>query len=83
MVTPLETSLEIRPESRFKLIDVRRLVSNGHGDQLADYPRALYVSYHTTAGYVDPVLSARLGHRRESVEAFFERIGQIFPPDAG
>lgn len=81
--SPLEATLELRPSTRLDVIDVRRRLAESCGDVLSGYPRALYVSYHTTAGYVDPRLSARLQHSPERIRAFFEAFRHVFPPGAG
>jgi hypothetical protein len=59
-VRPLELSLSIRPQARLDLIDVSRTIREEYGDLLDRYSRALYCSYHTTAGYFDQQLVARL-----------------------
>ncbi|MBI4539761.1 MAG: hypothetical protein HY704_09680 [Gemmatimonadetes bacterium] len=81
--TPLEATLELRPTTRLDIIDVSRRLAENCGDLLFRYPRALYFSYHTTAGYVDPRLSARLDHDRERIRTFFEAFQRLFPPNAG
>lgn len=80
---PRQETLELRPSARLDVIDVsRRLAENG-GEPVTRFPRALYISYHTTAGYVDPGLSARLDHDPEALRDFFEAFQALFPPDAG
>lgn len=81
--SPLEATLEFRASTRLDVIDVRRRLAESWGDVLFGYPRALYVSYHTTAGYVDPQLSTRLGHSPERIRAFFAAFSRLFPPGAG
>ncbi len=76
-------TLEIRPSSRLDVIDVSsRLAENG-GEPIIHFPRALYVSYHTTAGYVDPRLCERLDHNPDAIRDFFQAFQKLFPPDAG
>jgi hypothetical protein len=42
----------------------------------------LYSSPHTTAGYLDPRLLARLRHRHDHLEIFFRAFRALFPPGA-
>lgn len=81
---PRIETLELEPSSRLDVIDVSRRLAEGSDDEpLAQFPRALYISYHTTAGYVDPRLSERLDHNPEAIRDFFEAFQKLFPPDAG
>ncbi len=73
-----EITLALRPESRLDLIDVSSRVS----DLVCRYHKALYYSYHTTAGYLDPRLCARLNHDSESLHAFLQSFQNLFPPGA-
>lgn len=73
----------IRPSSRLDLTDVRGKVTELFGRDFGRHPRALYVSDHTTAGFVEQRLAARLGHDGENLHDFLEVFGKIFPPDAG
>lgn len=77
-----EITLEIRPEKRFSVIDVSQRITEEHGDALEGYRKALYCSYHTTAGYLEQGLCARLGHDKAAVEAFCSSFQKLFPPDA-
>jgi hypothetical protein len=62
-VTPVEVTLELTPRARFDIIDVRDRIRETHGDLLDVYQHHLYHSFHTTAGYLEQSLAARL--RRE------------------
>ena len=44
--------------ARFDIIDVRERLRSAHGDLLNSYPRHLYHSFHTTAGYLEQSLAA-------------------------
>ena len=83
MSNPLEINLDIRPTSRFQLIDVSDHVREELGDCLLEFRKVLYCSFHTTAGYLEQGVSARLGHTREQLDPFFRAIQRIFPPEAG
>jgi thiamine phosphate synthase YjbQ (UPF0047 family) len=79
---PLELTLELQPRARFDAIDVRARVAELHGDALSRYPRALYCSFHTTAGYLDQSLAWRLGPRGEGLTDYMETFRAMFPEGA-
>ena len=83
MTAPLEINLGITPTSRFQLIDIRQGVREEAGDALDAYRKALYCSFHTTAGYLEQGFCARLGHSRKQLDPFFRILQHIFPHDAG
>ncbi len=82
MVPPSALTLEIEPRARFDLIDVRARVAAGFDGFFDRYRKALYSSHHTTAGYLEQSLCARLNHDRHSVEGFMASYGSMFPPGA-
>ena len=79
---PLELTLEIKPRSRFDAIDVRDRLAALHGDVLDDYPRCLYCSFHTTAGFLDQGLAWRLNQRKAGVSGYMEPFRTVFPEGA-
>ena len=81
MGSATEIHLTLSPSRRFEVIDVRRL-SRECGHSLDRYRKALYCSFHTTAGYLDPRLLARLQHSRDHLELFFRVFRALFPPGA-
>jgi thiamine phosphate synthase YjbQ (UPF0047 family) len=84
---PVEVSLEVNPCARLDVIDVRGELQADHVDALAPFPRALYCSFHTTAGYLEQGLAARLQQTRTNgapgVEPFVKVFQTIFPEGAG
>lgn len=87
---PREFPLEIEPRARFDVIDIRERIAARHGDALRAYPRTLYFSFHTTAGYLEQGLAARLAASREGadsppggIEPYFTLFQTLFPADAG
>lgn len=87
---PREFPLEIEPRARFDVIDIRERIAARHGDALQAYPRTLYFSFHTTAGYLEQGLAARLAASREGadsppggIEPYFTLFQTLFPADAG
>jgi len=79
---PAELTLRIRPRGRYDAIDVTGAIEEAHGDVLRSYRRATYCSYHTTAGYLDQALLARLDHSRERVDPFMRAFQNVFPSGA-
>jgi len=49
---------------------------------LDTYRRALYCSFHTTAGYLEESLCENIGHREEHLEPFISTFQKLFPPEA-
>ena len=81
---PAEFSVNIQPRARFDAIDVRALIAAQHGNVLAEFPNALYVSFHTTAGYLEQALATRLGRgANHGVDAYLDAFRSVFPEDAG
>jgi thiamine phosphate synthase YjbQ (UPF0047 family) len=81
-MAPKEITLELLPQARLDVIDVAHRIALDFGDLLSRYRKALYCSYHTTAGYLEQSLCARLQHRREHVAPFIRAFQKLFPPGA-
>ena len=79
---PSEIRLDLSPSRRFEAIDVNEMVSAEAGDLLQRYRKTLYCSLHTTAGYLDQSLSARMHHHHGRLAQFFDAFHAIFPPNA-
>lgn len=82
-VPPLELGLEIRPRARLDVIDVRGLATQVHGNVLAAYPRCLYASRHTTAGFLPESLAARLAAKPDGMRHYLDLFRTVFPEAAG
>src|SRR5687768_16406937 len=82
-LSPLEFTLELTPRARVDVIDVRREVSSRYGDSLDAYPRALCCSFHTTAGYLDQGVAARLNQGPHGVMPYIDVFRAMFPEGAG
>ncbi len=80
---PFEVTLTLQPEARFDVINVAAAIKEGFGDLTSRYRKALYCSLHTTAGYLDQSICARLRNSRSHLEPFFRAFQNLFPPDAG
>jgi thiamine phosphate synthase YjbQ (UPF0047 family) len=81
--SPLEFALELTPRARVDVIDVRGEVSSRYGDALSAYPRALCCSFHTTAGYLDRSVAARLNQGPDGVMPYIDVFRTMFPEGAG
>lgn len=79
---PKEISLALVPRARFDVIDVAQRIALEFGDFLSRYRKALYCSHHTTAGYLEQSLCARLRYSRERVAPFIRAFQKLFPPGA-
>jgi len=82
-MTPVEVALEISPRARVDLVDVRSRVAEEHGAKLDAFPRALYCSFHTTAGYLEQSLATRLNRTRNGLSPYLSFFRNVFPEGAG
>jgi thiamine phosphate synthase YjbQ (UPF0047 family) len=82
-MAPTELIMDLQPRARFDVIDVAARTRDQFGGVLDRYRKAFYCSYHTTAGYLEQSLCARLGYRRDRLDPFIRAVQKIFPPDAG
>lgn len=78
--TPLDVTLELLPKARFDLVELRSHFAVEH-EAFAVYPHCLYWSSHTTAGFLDRSLTARL--RPEHLPNYLEAFRALFPEGAG
>ena len=77
---PIDLTLEVAPRSRFDVVDLRSRLPVEFREALAPFPSCLYWSAHTTAGFLDRSLVARLG---PALPTYFDALRQIFPEGAG
>ena len=80
--TPAEVRLRIAPQGRFDTVDVRARLDDEAQGALEGRRKALYTSFHTTAGYLDRGLAARLAHHEERLRAFVKAFRAVFPQHA-
>ncbi|MGH2392805.1 MAG: hypothetical protein ACRDGH_04815, partial [Candidatus Limnocylindria bacterium] len=78
---PLGLTLELAPRARFDVVELRSRLPAEYHDALAPYTSCLYWSAHTTAGFLDRSLTARLGPAR--VPTYIDALRRIFPEGAG
>jgi thiamine phosphate synthase YjbQ (UPF0047 family) len=79
---PTELRLSLAPQRRFEAIDVNTRIAEQAGDVLSRHRRALYCSFHTTAGYLDQSLSVRLHNSHDLLSKFFRAFHALFPQGA-
>src|SRR4029453_2172940 len=79
--SPTEIRLTLAPRGRFHVNDVTGWIQEEFGDALQGHREALYCSLHTTAGYLEERLAARLLEHRDRLSLFFRAFGAVFPPD--
>jgi thiamine phosphate synthase YjbQ (UPF0047 family) len=77
-----EVHLELTPTRRRDLIDLTATMSPDERDGIARHRKAVYCSYHTTAGYLDQSLCLRLNHRPDLLDSLFGAWESLFPPGA-
>jgi thiamine phosphate synthase YjbQ (UPF0047 family) len=77
----LDLNLNVVPRARFDMLDLRGRLHPGQREALARYPNCLCWSSHTTAGFLNRSVRARLGDN-EGVAAYLEAFRTIFPEGA-
>jgi thiamine phosphate synthase YjbQ (UPF0047 family) len=77
---PLDLTLELLPKARFDLVELRSHFADEH-EAFAAYPHCLYWSSHTTAGFLDRSLTARLSP--EHIPSYLQAFRALFPEGAG
>jgi thiamine phosphate synthase YjbQ (UPF0047 family) len=77
---PLDLTLELAPKARFDVVDLRTHFAAEH-EALNPYARCLYWSCHTTAGFLDRSLAARL--KAQHVPTYVDAFRTLFPEGAG
>jgi thiamine phosphate synthase YjbQ (UPF0047 family) len=82
MSSATELRLNLAPSRRFEMIDVGQRILREAGDVLQQHQKALYCSMHSTAGYLDASLAARLLHRHERLAQFVGAFRAVFPSQA-
>jgi thiamine phosphate synthase YjbQ (UPF0047 family) len=80
LAKPLDVTLELAPRARFDVVDLRSRFAAEH-QALAAYPQCLYWSFHTTAGFLDRTLAARLSARH--IPTYVDAFRTLFPEGAG
>ena len=79
---PFHATLRIKPAARVDLIDVRGKLREEFGSEFTRYPKAFYISDHTTAGYLDQRLAKVLDHDSANIQDYLQVFLKLFPPGA-
>ena len=82
-MAPRELTLELVPQARVDVIDVRTRAAEIHGNVLEAYDRCLCCSFHTTAGYLEQSLALRLAAKPHGVRPYIDLFRTLFPEGAG
>jgi thiamine phosphate synthase YjbQ (UPF0047 family) len=77
---PLDLTLELAPKARFDVVHLRSHFAAEH-QAIGAFPQCLYWSCHTTAGFLDRSLAARLQAQR--IPTYVDAFRAIFPEGAG
>lgn len=79
---PQEISLDIVPQARFDVIDIKKLALEKLEGAMEQYRKAAYCSFHTTAGFLEQSLCARLQFQKERIESYIKAFKNLFPRNA-
>jgi thiamine phosphate synthase YjbQ (UPF0047 family) len=78
---PLELTLDVVPRARIDMLELREHLPPDQREALAPYARCLYWSSHTTAGFLERTVAARLASK-PGVAGYVEAFRAIFPEGA-
>lgn len=79
---PIAVNLDLYPQRRFDVIDVSQKVVEKVGDIIDKYPKAIYCSYHTTAGYLEQGICSKLQYSKTKIISYIKAYQDIFPMNA-
>jgi hypothetical protein len=82
-MAPLQFALDITPQTRVSLTDVRSHAATTIGDSLDRYAHCFYSSLHTTAGYLPQSLQRRLVEQQQGVTSYLDLYRALFPERGG
>ena len=82
-MAPLQFALDITPQTRVSLTDVRNHAATTVGDSLDRYAHCFYSSLHTTAGYLPQSLQRRLIGQQQGVTSYLDLYRALFPERGG
>jgi thiamine phosphate synthase YjbQ (UPF0047 family) len=80
LAKPLDLTLELAPKARFDVVNLRAHFAAEHLAAEA-FPQCLYWTCHTTAGFLDRSLAARL--QAQHIPTYVGAFRTIFPEGAG
>ena len=79
---PQEVFLDIIPQSRFDIINIKEKISELINGVLGYYCKASYCSYHTTAGYLEQSICSSFNHQEDKIKSYIKAFQQLFPDNA-
>ena len=79
---PQELSIDISPQHRFEIIDITSKIYELVKGEMDMYRKATYCSFHTTAGYLEQSLCARLNNQIDNIRSYIKAFQQFFPDNA-
>jgi len=82
-VNPKEIILDVSPQSRFDIINIAEEALIQINGNAKDYRKALYNSFHTTAGFLEQSICSRLEYSKDRISSYIKAFKHIFPIDAG
>ena len=82
-MAPFQFALDVTPQARLALTDVRGHAAAEVGDELDRYTRCFYSSLHTTAGYLPQSLHSRLLGGRQALTSYLDVYRALFPERGG
>jgi thiamine phosphate synthase YjbQ (UPF0047 family) len=82
VVQPTEFPLGFTPRGRVDIIDIHARAAELYGEDYLSFPRHLYASKHSTAGFLPTRLADRL-QVDGGVSAYIDVFREMFPENAG
>jgi len=82
MESTTAVNLQLIPKARLDVINVNDQLAERLGDLLFKYGKAVYYSYHTTAGYFNQSFCAQLNHGCVSIRAHVQSFQKPSSPNA-
>jgi thiamine phosphate synthase YjbQ (UPF0047 family) len=79
---PQEISLDISPLDRLEITNITNKIYALVKGETDKYRKATYCSFHTTAGYLEQSLCARLNNKMDNIRSYIKAFQQLFPNDA-
>jgi hypothetical protein len=75
---PQELTIDLAPEYRFEVIDLRKKILEMVRSEINRYRKATYCSYHTTAGFLEQSLCSRLDNQIDNIRSYI-KFSKTFP----
>ena len=72
-------NLQLIPKARLDVLNVNDQLAERFGDLLFEYGKAVYYSYHTTAGYFNQSFCAQFSHSCDSIRCLKTEWGITLP----